>query len=169
MNPFDDALSFENAEFGFLVMGHEFEQYPKSMVRNVENWEWFLEEPGKESSDEEDFEERRKMRRKRKAFKDNEDDEWTGDSGEDKDLVAKMGKGKISTRSKDRKGPNTDVKASSRNSKRKKAASVTETVEDDDDETLGGFIVADVDEEEEDNNEDEEEEFEEEDDEEEEE
>jgi len=145
-------------------MKHEFDQYPKGMIRNVENWEWFLEEPSKESEDEDDFEEKRKMKGKRKVFRGNEDDEWTGDSEDDKDPVAKVGKGKkprYSTRSKDNRGPNRDIKASS-NSKRRKATSVDENDEeddDDDDETLGGFIVTDEeDEDEEQNNDDEEEE-----------
>lgn len=168
-------LSFENAEFGFLVTGHEFDQYPKGMIRNVENWQWFLEEPTKESSDEEHFEETgKRMRIKRKIVKDNEDDEWTGDSEDDKDLVAKTGKGKkprYSTRSKDKRGPNKDVKAN-QHSKRKKTTSVNETDEEDDnddDETLGGFIVTDEEDEEEEKeeeeiDEDEEEEFEDDDD-----
>jgi hypothetical protein len=165
-------FGFENAEFGFLVMKHEFDQYPKGMIRNAKNWEWFLEEPSKESEDEDDSDETRKIRGKRKVFKDNEDDEWTGDSEDDKGLVAKMGKGKkprYSTRSKDKRGSNSNVKASN-NSKRQKATGGDETVEDDDDdETLGGFIVTDdEDEDEEQNNDDddeeEEEEFEEEDD-----
>ncbi|XP_057459201.1 double-strand break repair protein mus-23 [Lotus japonicus] len=158
-------------EFGFLVIGHEFDQYPKGVIRNAKDWEWFLEEPSKDSEDDEDFEERRKMRRKRKSFKDNEDDKWTGDSEDDRVVVAKTGKGKIpkyTTRSKDRKGPNKEAIGSS-NSKRKKAVSVNETVEkdeEDDDETLGGFIVTDEeeDEEEENDGDEEEEEFEEDDD-----
>ncbi|XP_020223671.1 uncharacterized protein LOC109805842 [Cajanus cajan] len=151
-------------EFGFLVMGHEFDHYPKGMIRNATNWEWFIEEPGKDSDEEEEFEKgRRKMRGKRKFGKVNEDDEWTGDSEDDKDLVANVRKGKqprYSTRSKGGKGGNKDTKAS-KNSKQKKAASVGETVEeeDDDDETLGGFIVTDEDaDKEEENDEDEEEE-----------
>ncbi|XP_045799974.1 VID27-like protein [Trifolium pratense] len=160
-------------EFGFLLMKHEFDQYPKGMIRNAENWEWFLEEPSKESEDEDDSDETRKIRGKRKVFKENEDDEWTGDSEDDKDLVAKMGKGKkprYSTRSKDKRGSNSNVKASN-NSKRKKATSGDETVDDDDDdddETLGGFIVTDDEDEDEeqtnDDDDEEEEEFEEDDD-----
>lgn len=150
-------------------MRHEFDQYPKGMIRNVENWEWFLEEPSKESEDDDDFDETRKNKGKRKVFKDNEDDNWTGDSEDDKDLVAKTGKGKklgYSTRSRANREPSRDVKVG-RNSKRKKTASVDETVEEeeeeeDDDETLGGFIVTDEGEEEEQNNDDDEEEEEEE-------
>lgn len=160
-------------EFGFLVMGQEFDNYPKGMIRNVKDWEWFLEEPRKDSEDEEDFgKERREMRRKRKKGKDNnEDDEWTGESEDDKNFVAKIRKGKMprySTRAKDSEGPNRGAKGSG-NSKQKKATGVNGTVEeeedDDDDETLGGFIVEDEDDkEEEENSEEEEDEFEEEDD-----
>ncbi|CAJ1955443.1 unnamed protein product [Sphenostylis stenocarpa] len=135
-------------EFGFLVMGHEFDNYPKGVIRNAKNWEWFLEEPRKDSEDEEDSEkERRKMRGKRKMGKGNEDDEWTGESEDDKKTVVNMRKGKpprYSTRSKDSKGGTKDTKAS-QNSKAKKTACVDETVEEDDDETLGGFIVAEKD------------------------
>ncbi|KAL5057055.1 hypothetical protein RYX36_028659 [Vicia faba] len=158
-------------EFGFLVMRHEFDRYPKGMILDVENWNWFLDEPSKESEDEDedDFEGKRKTKGKRKVFKDNEDDEWTGDSEDDKDLVAETGKGKkplYSTRSRDKGG-----------AKRKKTSTVNKTVEedeedddevddddDDEDETLGGFIVTDEEdgEEEQDNDEDEEEEEEEE-------
>lgn len=155
-------------EFGFLVMRHEFDQYPKGMIRNVENWEWFLEEPSKESEDEDDFEDKRKMKGKRKVFRDNKDDEWTGDSDDDKELVAKVGKGKkprYSARSKDNRGPKRDIKDTSVDENDE------EDDDDDDDETLGGFIVTDEeDEDEEQNNdnedeeEEEEEEFEEEDD-----
>ncbi|KAI4355452.1 hypothetical protein L6164_004227 [Bauhinia variegata] len=153
-------------EFGFIKTGHEFDHYPTSMIRNVKNWEWFLEEP---SDDEEEFEkERRDMRRKRKRGKSKEDDEWTGESDDDKDIVAKTRKAKNSrgsrnytTRSKDSRGQK-DTKHS-QNSRRKKATGVEETLkdEDEDDETLGGFIVDDEDEElGEENKDDEEEEFE---------
>ncbi|KAI9109338.1 hypothetical protein K1719_019682 [Acacia pycnantha] len=33
--------------FGFVVMGREFDHYPKNMIRNVKSWNWFLEEPSK--------------------------------------------------------------------------------------------------------------------------
>ncbi|KAJ7963198.1 putative SMAD/FHA domain-containing protein [Quillaja saponaria] len=65
---------FGLSEFGFVVMGHEFDQ---KMIRNVKNWDWFLEEPTKDS----DFEKREEG--KRKIGKDNEDDEWTGESEDD--------------------------------------------------------------------------------------
>ncbi|XP_068500657.1 uncharacterized protein [Phaseolus vulgaris] len=163
---------FENAEFGFLVMGHEFDNYPKGMIRNAKNWEWFLEEPRKDSQDEEDSEkERRRMKGKRKMGKIYEDDEWTGESEDDKEAVVGMRKSKLprySTRSKDSKGGNKDTKTSE-NSKGKERATDEEEEEDDDDdddETLKGFIVADEDDHKElEDDEEEEEEFEEDDDE----
>ncbi|KAL2332267.1 hypothetical protein Fmac_019848 [Flemingia macrophylla] len=146
-------------EFGFLVMGHEFDHYPKGRIRNVKNWEWFIDEPGKDSEDEEDLEkERRKLRAKRKLGKVNEDDEWTGDSEDDKDLVANVRKGKHPRYSTRSKGGNKDTRAS-KNSKQKREASVGETVqEDEDEETLGGFIVTDEDDDQEVENDEEEEE-----------
>ncbi|XP_054784562.1 uncharacterized protein LOC129291301 [Prosopis cineraria] len=153
-------------EFGFLVMGHEFDHYPKDMIRNVKSWNWFLEEPGKDSEDEDDFEEQRTaIRRKRKKAKGNgdEDDDWV-ESEEDVDLIANTRKVRsgYSTRSKDQNKQTKDNKGS-KSSGRKKAPRVYEIVEDEGDETLGGFIVDDEEEgqEEESGEEEEEEEFEE--------
>lgn len=42
------------AEFGFLVIGKEFDQYPKSRIRDIKQWEWFLEDSTKGNSDDED-------------------------------------------------------------------------------------------------------------------
>ncbi|WVY99912.1 hypothetical protein V8G54_025982 [Vigna mungo] len=160
-------------EFGFLAMGHEFDNYPKGMIRNAKTWEWFLEEPRKDSEDEENDSEkkRKRVRGKRKLGKVNEDDEWSGESEDDKGVVVSMRKKKLprySTRSKDDKGGNKDTKAS-KNSKGKKTATDEEDEEeeedgdeDDDDETLSGFIVADEDDDdkEEEDEDEEEEEFE---------
>uniref|UniRef100_A0A453SCY7 Uncharacterized protein n=1 Tax=Aegilops tauschii subsp. strangulata TaxID=200361 RepID=A0A453SCY7_AEGTS len=33
-----------NLEFGFLSMGHEFDNYPKGRIRPPKDWNWFLEE-----------------------------------------------------------------------------------------------------------------------------
>ncbi|KAL4359186.1 uncharacterized protein [Arachis hypogaea] len=160
-----------NAEFGFLAIGHEFDDYPKGKIRNVKDWEWFLEEARNDSDDDDDEEgkQRKRMKRKRKKKKgpeENEDDEeWGGESDDEgKDLVSNMSKGKkracYSTRSKDRKSGSTS-------SKRKRDTKINQTFEDDeDDETLGGFIVDDEEndqqEELDDDDDDEEEEFEEE-------
>ncbi|KAK4267292.1 hypothetical protein QN277_024090 [Acacia crassicarpa] len=155
--------------FGFVVMGHEFDHYPKNMIRNVKSWNWFLEEPNKDDEDEDDFEEKgMTVGRKRKKGKDNkdEDDDWNVESEEDTGLVAsvrKVRRSGYSTRSKDQNKQTKDRK-SSKSSGRSKAPSVDETVEDEEDETLGGFIVDDEEEDQEEENseeEGEEEEFEE--------
>ncbi|KAJ7971567.1 putative SMAD/FHA domain-containing protein [Quillaja saponaria] len=149
-------------EFGFVVMGHEFDQYPKEMIHNVKNWDWFFEEPKKDSDDEDDFEKkgRRGMTRKRKVSRDNEYDVWNGESEDDNELVEnirKVHRSRYSTRTRDREKPTKDTK-SSKNSMQKNASKANEYIGYEDDETLGGFIVNDEVEQEEENDEDEEEE-----------
>ncbi|PWA66249.1 hypothetical protein CTI12_AA321370 [Artemisia annua] len=36
VSDFDDPVK----EFGFVVMGHEFDHYPKKMIRDIRNWDW---------------------------------------------------------------------------------------------------------------------------------
>ncbi|MED6118748.1 hypothetical protein PIB30_005586 [Stylosanthes scabra] len=159
-------------EFGFLVIGHEFDHYPKGKIRNAKDWEWFLEEGRKDIDEDEEGKQRRRKNMKRKQKKgkeENEDDEeWGGESDdddEDMNLVSNISKGKrpcYSTRSKHRQGA-----TKSTSSKPKTDTKINQTVEDDDDddETLGGFIVNDEENdqlEELDDDDDEEEEFEEE-------
>ncbi|XP_062156381.1 uncharacterized protein LOC133864148 [Alnus glutinosa] len=154
-------------EFGFLVMGHEFDNYPKQMIRDIKYWDWFLEEPRRDSDDDEYLEKRGKrgvMRKKRKA-EGNNDDDWTGESDDDNELVAKLrkiDKPKYSTRSKDSDKPHEEDKARKSSWQKKTGGANQEDVENknEDDETLGGFIVVDDDvEQEEEIDEDEEEEF----------
>ena len=152
-----DALV--NAEFGFLVMGHEFDHYPKQMIHDIKNWDWFLEEPKRDSNDDEYLEKRGKrgvMKRRRKAEgNDDDDDDFTGESDDDKELVTKLRKverPKYSTRSKDRDKPPKEAKGGT-NSLQKKMSVAND---DDDDETLGGFIVDDDDMEHEEENDEEE-------------
>ncbi|XP_041001834.1 uncharacterized protein LOC121247544 isoform X2 [Juglans microcarpa x Juglans regia] len=148
-----NLFSTLNCEFGFLVMGHEFDHYPKQMIRDIKNWDWFLEEPGRDSDDDAYLEKKvkRGVMRKRRKADGNDDDNWTGESGDDGELVAKLRKverPKYPTRSKGAKA--------SRDSAQKKAIGDA----NDDDETLGGFIVDDDDddvEQEEESDEDEEE------------
>lgn len=135
----------ESADFGFLVIGEEFNSYPKRIIKDVKNWNWFLEEHGEESEDDEFGEDKRKKnggKRKRKKGGENEDEDWTGKSEEDdKDLITKarqVQKPKYSTRSKDRHKLSKNDGNSAR-SIRKKATRAG----DEDDETLGGFIVDD--------------------------
>ncbi|CAH8316280.1 unnamed protein product [Eruca vesicaria subsp. sativa] len=131
-------------EFGFLVIGKEFDQYPKSRVRDVKQWEWFLEESTKGNSDEDDDDDGDKKGRKglskkrRKGNEDDDDDDW---SEEDKDLMVKSKRvvsPTYSTRSK-KKTKKEDVNASSSHAQRGRV----DMEEDEDDETLGGFIVSD--------------------------
>ncbi|KAF5452988.1 hypothetical protein F2P56_027936 [Juglans regia] len=145
-------------EFGFLVMGHEFDHYPKQMIRDIKNWDWFLEEPGRDSDDDAYLEKKvkRGVMRKRRKAEGNNDDNWTGESDDDGELVAKLRKverPKYPTRSKECEKSRKDAKAS-RDSAQKKAIGDA----NDDDETLGRFIVDDDDvEQEEETDEDEEE------------
>ncbi|KAJ9179344.1 hypothetical protein P3X46_011145 [Hevea brasiliensis] len=139
-------------EFGFLVIGHEFDCYPKQRFRDVKNWYWFLEEPEEDSEDGGSFESNRMKRkgngrrkRKKGGGNDEDDDDWSGESEEDKETVAKIRKierSKHSTRSKEKNKPHKDRD-------RKKDSLQRNTVNDDDDDdadaTLGGFIVNDDD------------------------
>ncbi|XP_004303650.1 PREDICTED: ABC transporter F family member 4 [Fragaria vesca subsp. vesca] len=132
-------------EFGFIVMGHEFDQYPKQMIRDIKNWDWFLEEPRKESDDDEyEGKGRRGGRRKRKKGEEDDNEEWTGDSEVDAEFVAKLrkvNKPKYSTRSKAHNEPQKKAKGSKSSVQKMTSAADEEGIDDDDDETLGGFIV----------------------------
>ncbi|KAJ7963189.1 Disease resistance protein [Quillaja saponaria] len=65
--------------------------YPKEMISNVKNWDWFNEEPRKDSEYDDDFEKkgRRGMRRKRKICEDN------GDDGELVAIIRKVQRSKV--------------------------------------------------------------------------
>ncbi|KVH97945.1 Forkhead-associated (FHA) domain-containing protein [Cynara cardunculus var. scolymus] len=138
-------------EFNFVVMGHEFDYYPKKLIRDIRNWDWFLEEP-KEKSDDDDSERKTKKgtrKRKKGGRKDNDDDDvWTGESEEDAEMIKKL-KNNQKKNKKDA-GASTSTKYAK------------DEDDDEDDETLGGFIVDDDEtREEDDDDEEEEEEFEE--------
>ncbi|XP_074268203.1 uncharacterized protein LOC141591684 [Silene latifolia] len=156
-------------EFGFLVIGHEFDQYPKSMIREIKNWDWFLDDPIRGSDDEGSGETRRKKgglrKRKKTSGHDDVDEEWSADS--DSEVLTtkapKVGGTKYHTRSRDsRKSDNkrTNKNIPSRSSS-KKEDEEEDVDEDEEDETLGGFVVDDVEEEDDENDidDDEEEEF----------
>lgn len=142
-------------EFGFLVIGHEFDQYPKEKIREMKNWDWFLEEPRKDSDGDDEVTDKRKkngMRRRRgKATKnDDDEDEWTGESEEDKEVIAKvkkMQKPTYSTRSKDHDKQQIGRKGGRSLVQKKSIPAKAEESEDEDDPTLGGFLVDDGDEE----------------------
>ncbi|CAH1442464.1 unnamed protein product [Lactuca virosa] len=145
-------------EFGFVVVGHEFDHYPKKMLSDVSNWDWFLEEPKQESDEEEVNERKRKKstrKRRKKSGEDDDDEVWTGESGEDAEIIKKMKnapKPKYSTRSKEqkqnKKGASTSKSAMYTTKKYAKDDYGDDDVdedEDEEDETLGGFIVDDGD------------------------
>ncbi|MBA0723814.1 hypothetical protein Golax_004363, partial [Gossypium laxum] len=134
--------------FGFLVIGHEFDRYPNQRIRNIKNWEWFLEEHGNSSDDEDDVERKRgrSKGKKRKKGNNDDDDDWTGESEGEIEEVARKGRkarGAVySTRSKDRdKSKKNGGKISS--TLKKTVTAGEESGVDDNDETLGGFIVED--------------------------
>ncbi|KAF4362040.1 hypothetical protein F8388_023892 [Cannabis sativa] len=143
-------------EFGLVVMGHEFDYYPKHMIRDVKNWDWFIEEDkndsGQDNDDDDDFEKKKKksLRKKRKKNEENEDDDWMAESESEDDndiVVSNVGKvnkrPKYSTRSKDRdKSPHEDTQGSKK-SRQNKNDRDDDDDDDDDDETLGGFIAGD--------------------------
>lgn len=151
-----------SAEFGFVVMGHEFELYPKHKIRDVKSWDWFIEEPTKDSDDDDDADEfERKVRKcvkrkRRKGEENDDDDEWTGEIEDDKVNMRKVNRPKYSTRSQvHRDKPQKDRKGSE-NSMQKKTY---DDDADEDEETLGGFLVGDDDADQEETEEEEEEEF----------
>ncbi|KAF2323564.1 hypothetical protein GH714_036128 [Hevea brasiliensis] len=103
-------------EFGFLVIGHEFDCYPKQRFRDVKNWYWFLEEPEEDSED--------------------------GGSFETK--IRKIERSKHSTRSKEKDKPHKD-RDRKKDSLQKNTVNDDDDDDDDADATLGGFIVNDDD------------------------
>ncbi|KAJ3686484.1 hypothetical protein LUZ61_015648 [Rhynchospora tenuis] len=153
-------------EFGFLVMGHEFDKYPKGQMRPMKKWNWYLDTP-KENTDNSDSElddftheastsKSKSSSRSKKRGNDGEDEDWTGESDEEKDLIAKdstsQKRSKYSIRSKDSKKPRKE------NMKDEEDIGVQDEEIDEDDETLGGFIVTGEEDEEMNNEEEEEEE-----------
>ncbi|XP_074324550.1 uncharacterized protein LOC141661441 [Apium graveolens] len=153
-------------EFGFVVLGHEFDCYPKKMIRDIKNWDWFIDEPGEEESENDEVGVSKRKgggRRKRKSSGGvEEDDEWTGESDEDKEVLAKSSKvkrPKYSTRSKGSDRPVKAAKIGSNSLQIKEEEDDEGEDEDEEDETLGGFIVDEDSTGEELENDDEEEEF----------
>ncbi|KAF5175074.1 SMAD/FHA domain-containing protein [Thalictrum thalictroides] len=146
-------------EFGFLVVGHEFDHFPKTKIRAIKDWDWFLEESRVDETEEATERKKSKYKKGGRRKKDEGDDEeWTGESEDEKDVISKVGKGKrprYTTRSKDFNKSLEDV-GTSKNFEQKKTASVEN--EEDDEDTLGGFIVNEEELEEEYNDDEEEEE-----------
>ncbi|CAH9088605.1 unnamed protein product [Cuscuta europaea] len=135
-------------EFGLMVMGHEFDAYPKKMIKDIKNWDWDIEESGDENENDEGGRRRWKRKRSCKNDGDGDDDEWRGESEaeEEKEAINKSRKPQIakymSTRSKNYGKP-------SKGAGKEKILAQTEGTCDEDsddedsDETLGGFIVVD--------------------------
>ncbi|KAA0036698.1 nucleolin 1 [Cucumis melo var. makuwa] len=132
-------------EFGFLVMGHEFECYGNRVIRDVKKWDWFLDGPSKDShDDDEDYERKKKrgVRGKRKKGANSDDEDWTDENEDAVQMITKVQKSqrpKYSTRSKDRNKISNDQRKAAKSNKDYDG----EVEEDEDDETLGGFIVDD--------------------------
>ncbi|KAL2539131.1 SMAD/FHA domain-containing protein [Abeliophyllum distichum] len=134
-------------EFEFVVMGHEFDRYPKIMIRDIKDFDWFLEGPG-EDRDDDDKKVKKGGRRKRKKGEENDDEEWTGESEDDKEVITKsrnVQRPKYTTRSKDRHKSDKDTSKSKRTTGMKSRNVDDKCEEDEDDDTLGGFIVSDED------------------------
>ncbi|CAN1837093.1 hypothetical protein LINPERHAP1_LOCUS34974 [Linum perenne] len=138
-------------EFGFVVIGREFERYLKGRVRDAKEWDWFLEEAGEDEDEEGRAEKGRSHgnRKKRKGTDEEEDEEWTGEAEEEGNSRGKLkvGGAKYVTRSKQGKG------------EKKGKKKISEKEDEEDDETLGGFIVDEEELAEEDEEEEEEEEL----------
>ncbi|URE00897.1 hypothetical protein MUK42_20478 [Musa troglodytarum] len=141
-------------EFGFLVKGHEFDHYPRQKMRSAKEWNWFLEEQGGNSDDDDKLTDegsnpkRNKSGRKNKRGGDYEDEEWTGELEEEKDTVGigNARRSRHSTRSKDPKRPRKDDLAGTKKPVKGKDVNPRKDEDDDEeDDTLGGFIVNDGD------------------------
>ncbi|KAF8096609.1 hypothetical protein N665_0305s0031 [Sinapis alba] len=135
-------------EFGFLVIGKEFDQYPKSRMRDIKQWEWFLEDSTKGNSDDDDDDGDKKGRKglskkRRRGKKENEDDDWSAESEEDKELMVKSKRVVSPTYSTRSKKTKKAINASSSSSGAQTKQRGRVDIEDEDDETLGGFIVSD--------------------------
>ncbi|KAF8648309.1 hypothetical protein HU200_064889 [Digitaria exilis] len=141
-------------EFAFLSMDHEFDSYPKGRIRAPKDWNWFLEETKRNSDDEDDKVSSRRCRskgwgRNKKKDGEGEDENWTDESEDEKESLARgssVKRAKYATRSKDPKKPrqeNSKAKSGDSNDEDEEV----EEEEDEEDETLGGFVVNDEDDE----------------------
>ncbi|CAN6452180.1 unnamed protein product [Victoria cruziana] len=158
MQSFDTSTIDPVKEFGFLVIGHEFDGY-KSKLRDISKWNWYIDDAGDSSDDDEDLEEvpkRRKGGMKKKRADDNNDEDWAGEGDDKKESSSKLGNGK---RPRTRSTSFQEPAKASRSSGGKKnfKSQKTSDYDDEEDESLGGFIVNDdeLEEEEEENEEEE--------------
>lgn len=136
-------------EFGFLVVGHEFDGYPKRMIREIKNWNWFIEDERAESDTDDDSDRKGRKGRKRKKKGEGDDDEWTGESGDENELPTiskKLQGSKYITRSKDKPNAKRNKPSTQQKTRPSEEEYEEEEDEDEEDETLGGFIVDDAEE-----------------------
>ncbi|KAL2899591.1 Small ubiquitin-related modifier 3 [Bienertia sinuspersici] len=124
-------------EFGFLVIGHEFDQYPKQMIREsrigigsltiLRKYKWKEKEEKTSKGDDDDV-----------------DEEWTVESEGDEIATnaRKVQRPKYSTRSKVQ-GVHDKGTMNRKSSTRTSRSDEEEESEDEEDETLGGFVVTD--------------------------
>ncbi|XP_058068877.1 uncharacterized protein LOC131218210 [Magnolia sinica] len=136
-------------EFGFLLVGQEFNRYPGQKIRDIKDWDWFLEEPSENSEDGEIIDEEipkgRKVGRRKKKGEGNNDEDWMGESEDEKVLISKLKSAKRPkfsiTRSKDEQKPCKDTLGGKTSMPQK----TNGADKDADDDNLGGFIVDDDD------------------------
>lgn len=144
-------------------MGHEFDKYPKQKMLPMKNWNWYLDAPEENSDSESENDDSTEVAstsksksssRKKKRGVEGRDEDWIGESDEEKDLIAKETKSlkgsKYATRSKNLKKPRKE------RDKNEDVSNIQN--EEEEDETLGGFIVTGEEDDEEMNNREEEEE-----------
>ncbi|KAK1282765.1 hypothetical protein QJS10_CPB22g00770 [Acorus calamus] len=153
-------------EFNFLVRGHEFDHYPRHKIQDFTDWNWFLEEPNECSDSDDDTGDKllmrnkgkRKNTRKKRLDDGNEKDEdWTGESEDDKLNPLRLKSAKrprYITRSKDQHKPPNGIF----NGRQSRPLKI-DTDDDDEEETLGSFIVNEEEVEEEEEDDEAEEEF----------
>ncbi|XP_042517598.1 glutamic acid-rich protein [Macadamia integrifolia] len=141
-------------EFGFVVMGHEFDRYPKQMVRDINNWKWYLEEAREDIEDDDLLEKNsskgKKIVGRKKNDKRNDDEEWMGESEDEIVLMENIRRAKrprhSMARSKYHGESSKDMGSSKHLVQRKTVCSDQgEDEEDNDEDNLGGFIVNDDD------------------------
>lgn len=138
-----------------MVEGHEFDHYPRHKIRSAKEWNWFLEEQGGNSDDDDRLTDegsspkRNKVGKKNKRGGDYEDEEWTGEIQEENDTVGigNARRSRHSTRSKDPKRPRNDDLAGTKKPVKGRDVNCRKDEDDDEeeDDTLGGFIVNDGD------------------------
>ncbi|KAL2935047.1 hypothetical protein RDABS01_018166 [Bienertia sinuspersici] len=137
-------------EFGFLVIGHEFDHYSKQMIREIKNWNWFLDDSKGYTDDEDNTKKKGSTSRRRKRKKTSREDdgdvdeEWTVENEGDevaKD-ARKVQRPKYITQSKVQ-GVHDKGTTNRESSIKTSRSEEEEETEDEEDERFGGFVVND--------------------------